>query len=158
MDLDSLLSRHCITRGEYDSTGLNFESIQAICNHHVEATSELESAGRYIADRLQGVSEVHSLKLRVKSPAHLAAKVIRKKLEKSDLTLTVETYESEITDLIGVRALHLFKNDWFQIHEFVKDKWELNETPTAYIRAGDPESLTRSFESADGVPKSVESR
>ena len=38
---------------------------------------------------------------------------------------------------MGVRALHLFKDDWRAIHEFVSTTWELHETPVAYVRAGD---------------------
>ena len=42
----------------------------------------------------------------------------------------------------------LFKGDWAQIHEFVTNTGNLGETPIAYLRAGDPESLETAFKSA----------
>jgi len=88
------------------------------------------------------------LKTRIKDPSHLAAKLIRKKLDKPELTFDLSNYDQQITDLIGVRALHLFKADWHPIHEFVTKEWELAEKPIANIREGDPEAFRNAFESA----------
>jgi ppGpp synthetase/RelA/SpoT-type nucleotidyltranferase len=66
------------------------------------------------------------------------AKIIRKRIEKPDFKIDLEAYDTSITDLIGIRALHLFKNDWGPIHEFVLETWRLHEDPIAYYREEDP--------------------
>jgi len=55
--------------------------------------------------------------------------------------ITAENYRNEITDLIGIRALHLFKEDWLSVHDYIKDTWELSESPVAYVRSGDSEKI-----------------
>jgi ppGpp synthetase/RelA/SpoT-type nucleotidyltranferase len=68
---------------------------------------------------------VHSVKLRIKDSGKLIAKIIRKQLDHIERPdeqrsaysdCTPDTYRSRITDLIGIRALHLYKADWPAIH------------------------------------------
>jgi putative GTP pyrophosphokinase len=94
-------------------------------------TSELQTTASYIA------------------PEHLIAKIIRKKLEQPALDFDISSYEARVTDLIGIRALHLFKNEWRTIHQFVTETWDLHEKPIAYVRDGDAEDLICDFEKAD---------
>jgi ppGpp synthetase/RelA/SpoT-type nucleotidyltranferase len=148
MDKNAFLECHNFSPEEFESTGLQWSILQEIHDHHVAAFQELQTTARYITERLQRVPAVHSLMVRIKDPEHLIAKIVRKKLTTPDLTLDVATFEELITDLIGIRALHLFKGDWDQIHKFVIATWDLGETPVAYVRAGDPETLISAFKSA----------
>ena len=61
------------------------------------------------------------------------------------MSLDCTSYESLITDLIGIRALHLFKDEWREVDKFVKETWDLHEEPLAYIREGDPPVLVQAF-------------
>jgi len=70
--------------------------------------SELQTTATYVVERLRTVPEVHSLKSRIKDAEHLVEKIIRKKYQRSDITVDCENYEEIITDLVGVRVLHLF--------------------------------------------------
>jgi ppGpp synthetase/RelA/SpoT-type nucleotidyltranferase len=97
---------------------------------------------------LQHLPGVHSVRIRVKDPEGLAAKVIRKKLDNPELLFTVESYQKQMTDLIGLRALYIFKYEWRPIHESVKASWILHETPIAYVREGDPANLRKDFADA----------
>ena len=54
-----------------------------------------------------------------------------------DKGISVETYKKIVTDLIGIRVLHLFKDDWRGIHEDIMNLWEIRETPQINIRRGD---------------------
>ena len=65
------------------------------------------------------------------------------------MIFALESYQEQITDLIGLRALHLFKGDWHSIDGFVRETWDLHEDPIAYIRVGDSELLPEEL----GVPK-----
>jgi len=103
--------------------------------------TELQTTATYVVERLQTVPAVHSLKSRIKDAEHLVAKIIRKKCEGHDIAVDCTTYEESITDLVGVRVLHLFKDDWRPIHDFVNTTWELHEKPIAYVRDGDGDPL-----------------
>jgi len=148
MDLDTILKLHSIARSDFESTGLEWSTIQTICADHSEKYSERHRVGKTVADTLLDFAGVHSVRVRVKSPDHLAAKMIRKRLSDARREFTLESYESEITDLIGVRALHLFKDDWKTIHKSVERAWNWHEKPKAYYRRGDRSELVESFKEA----------
>ncbi|GAB1392976.1 RelA/SpoT domain-containing protein [Rhodocyclaceae bacterium] len=90
-------------------------------------------------------SVVHSVKSRLKDRNHLKDKVCRK-WDHSD-PITPENIFEKITDLAGVRVLHLYQDQFPKIHAEILDKverqkdWVLVEPPKAYT--WDPE--TRQF-------------
>jgi putative GTP pyrophosphokinase len=124
-----------------------WSTLEEICAEYQSRASEFESTGSSIADRLKSLKQMHSLKVRVKDPEHLIEKIIRKRAER-DVPISVENYDQVITDLVGIRVLHLFKDDWHAIHDFVMSTWECFEKPVAYIRAGDPEDHQKAFAQA----------
>lgn len=84
---------------------------------------------------------IHSIKTRLKDPDHLKDKLIRKR-EKGAI-ITEENLFKEITDLIGVRILHLYQDQFRQIHEVILEHikqgdWAFVEAPKALT--WDPES------------------
>lgn len=134
LDLIQFLQANHLTEQEFAETKLEWECLQEIYAHHTQTCTALQTAATYISERLQSVSAIHSLKVRVKDPEHLIAKIIRKKRLKPELTFQTASYEDLITDLIGIRALHLFKHEWRDIHDFISGTWELYETPVAYVQ------------------------
>ena len=84
---------------------------------------------------------VHSVKARLKNPEHLRAK-IQKKSNVENL-IDGNNLGHKITDLAGVRVLHLHQEQLARIHEEIlrkiKDRgdWVLHEPPRAYT--WDPE-------------------
>ncbi|MDR3339303.1 MAG: RelA/SpoT domain-containing protein [Candidatus Symbiothrix sp.] len=83
---------------------------------------------------------IHSVKTRLKDPEHLKDKIIRKLGE--DKIITTENLFKEVTDLIGVRILHLHQEQFSTIHESIlnhinQGDWALVEDPKAYT--WDPE-------------------
>lgn len=85
---------------------------------------------------------VHSVKSRLKDRGHLRAKLVRKVLD-GDTISDFDIFE-KITDLAGVRVLHLYQEQFQTIHTVIRDKvenlgdWYLPEPPKAYT--WDPES------------------
>jgi len=142
------LRQYCFSTVEFESSGLEWSSLEKVCALHNANLQELQTTADYMLQRLRQISAVHSLKMRIKHPEHLIAKIIRKKLDEPTREITIENYNTAITDLIGIKALHLLKNQWRPIHEFVISTWEPVETPIAYIRDGDPEYLTHDFQEA----------
>lgn len=141
----AFLKRYNISTEDFNKSKTKWEELVRIYNHHTENIKNLEPTATSILDRLRQVKEVHSLKMRIKDPEHVIEKIIRKCCEKPDIDITIDSYQEHITDLIGIRALHLFKEEWQLIHNFIIKTWDLQETPIAYIRAGDPEGLQDLF-------------
>lgn len=84
---------------------------------------------------------IHSVKSRVKNREHLREKLIRKAAENKDITSA--NLGDLVTDLTGVRVLHLYQEQFSIIHDAIMTKvnqgdWYLNEKPMAYT--WDPES------------------
>lgn len=88
---------------------------------------------------------VHSVRSRLKDTEHLLEKIIRKRIARVTkyVTLSASNYHQVVTDLIGVRALHLFKDDCFVIDKNIRSTWNLAEKPIAYVRKGDSGELLR---------------
>jgi ppGpp synthetase/RelA/SpoT-type nucleotidyltranferase len=78
---------------------------------------------------------VHSIKSRLKDPAHLEDKLKRKL--RDGISITKENIFSKITDLVGVRILHLYQDQFPTINEAIHQKiengdWVFVEPPTAF--------------------------
>lgn len=84
---------------------------------------------------------IHTIKSRLKDENHLKDKIIRK-WDESD-PVTPDNIFSKITDLAGVRILHLYQDQFPEIHrclmrQFESNEWHLHEEPKAY--SWDPEA------------------
>jgi ppGpp synthetase/RelA/SpoT-type nucleotidyltranferase len=139
------LKRFCIPESQYRQTGLDWSRLAAIRGDYEKTIPELGLDARYVAERLRPVESVHTVKTRIKSPDHLIEKIIRIKLADPGRTIELDNYDLVVTDLVGVRALHLFKEDWALIHDFILQTWELMEPPVANIHPQDPPSVTTAF-------------
>jgi putative GTP pyrophosphokinase len=85
---------------------------------------------------------IHSVKSRLKDPEHLKAKLLRK--VKGGKSITEKTIFTSVTDLAGVRVLHLHLSQAKDIHDFVIKRatdgdWILVESPVAY--SWDPDAI-----------------
>ena len=119
------------------STGLEWDTLEEIYNDYVELIPLLEKEAEYIVSKLIDVPSVHSVRRRVKKPTHLIEKIIRKGQKYKDRNISVDNYKEIVTDLIGIRVLHLFKDDWQNIHHEILNLWDIKETPQVNIRRGD---------------------
>ena len=103
---------------------------------------------------LAELGAVHSVKYRLKDPDHLAEKLKRKFF---DQDIGDDEFFTRVTDLAGVRVLHLHQAQFENIHNQIMGKvaqndWVLAEDPKAFT--WDPES-DRFFQ---GLGVSVEVR
>ena len=92
-------------------------------------------------DLAQSAQIVHSIKSRMKDLQHLREKIQRK--SEIEAPITPENIFDRITDIAGVRVLHLYQAQFPQIHRAISQKldsqdWILHEQPKAYT--WDPES------------------
>lgn len=120
-----------MTKGETE-----WEDLQKIYYHYIDIESDLYNAGHYLSEKLKKSPLSHIVHYRTKNPIHLMDKVVRKRAEKG-IDINQDNYLQEITDLIGIRVIHLYKEDWLEIHKYISEVWTPYETPTAIIREGD---------------------
>lgn len=85
---------------------------------------------------------VHSVKSRLKDLDHLRDKIIRKW---QDGPIAPEALFSRVTDLAGVRVIHLYSRQFTDIHTAIGEHiqqgyWSLHEAPVA--NSWDPEATT----------------
>ncbi|HEF4778992.1 TPA: hypothetical protein SAP37_003856 [Burkholderia multivorans] len=131
-----------ITDAEWEIAAIDWDTLRSIGSHHESQKTTLARAAEAMARDLQTLERVHSVRFRVKDTDHLLAKIVRKRVEGSDkyADISALNYQRKITDLVGVRALHLFKEDLFHIDRSIRDAWDLEESPPiAYVREGDQE-------------------
>lgn len=143
--MNEFLNRFNILKEKYLETGLVWEDLLAIKDDFIAFRPELIAPAKFLVERFHDANKVHSVRYRVKNPDHLVAKIIRKKIDEPQREINLENYKNEITDLIGLRILHLFKEDWHIIHNFILENWGLHEEPTAYYRIGDSPEYIKKF-------------
>ncbi len=139
------LKKYNITERQYRKTRLKWGELAKIYQNYVQVRPSLEAPASFIAECLRRVPDVHSVKLRLKDPEHLVGKIIRLRAEDRRLEIDAGNYRDVISDLIGIRVLHLFKEDWMAIHDYISGTWELKGKPIANIREGDSEALVKLF-------------
>lgn len=145
MEKNEFLRKCNISDSEFAAAGLKWEELMDIYSDYLKEMKELKVLANFLEECLIEIRKVHSIKKRIKDPKHAIRKIIRKKIENPALDINLKNYKEIITDLIGVRVLHLFKDDWEAIHDEIMKKWFTRETPIANIRDGDSGQLIQKF-------------
>jgi ppGpp synthetase/RelA/SpoT-type nucleotidyltranferase len=150
---EKFLTENNVSEEALERCTLDWDLIAKIGEEHQRRTHELTSTAEYFAKTIQRCESVHSVRWRVKSPEHLMEKLIRKTDPSSEFysdkykSITLENYHEIVTDLVGVRAIHLFKDQFAEIDGFLCNSWEKFEKTTVYKRVGD---LDDDFDSLEG--------
>ncbi len=135
--------------------GRDVQILVDIADDYETHKNDLLDEASYIANKLQRCDGVHTVRSRIKDKSHVIEKIIRKweceqVAEKYD-TISKKNYKSVISDLVGVRAIYLFKNDCVSVHEYILSKWRQEEPVVIYFRNGD--DLTKYENFSDCVTK-----
>jgi ppGpp synthetase/RelA/SpoT-type nucleotidyltranferase len=144
---EEFLLKHHLTENEVIDSGIEWAVLDNIYSDFNIYRNIYETQADFIASTLRTHKKIHSVKSRVKEPEHVIEKIIRKTPDRKkkyggEFQFTVENYKEQITDLIGVRAIHIFKEEWEEIHRFITNMWKVVEI-TANVREGDD---TKRFE------------
>jgi putative GTP pyrophosphokinase len=126
------------------------EELQALLDHFLKHREEFELFRKQVADfflisqrfHANPLPLVHSIKSRIKDTGHLREKILRKW---RDGPLNAENIFSRITDIAGVRVIHLHSKQFEEIHKGIQSRidegyWSLHEPPVAY--SWDPEATS----------------
>lgn len=128
----------------WEAAQINWSELVSIADDHQENFPSLAASAAMYAGIIQGITGVHSVRWRVKDPKHLIGKIIRKKAagKENYKDISVGNYYQIVTDLVGIRALHLFKDEFQVIHDKLSPLLADKETPVANIRQGDNEKFS----------------
>lgn len=149
MKLEDFLIANRIEQATWEQANISWDELQAIAADHKHQRQALIESATLYANIIQKIPGVHSVRWRIKDADHLLEKIIRKRSAGEDKYSSIDqkNYYTIVTDLIGIRALHLFKDDCFDIHRALTTDWTPLEKPVAYIRSGDPEELIEKYKS-----------
>jgi ppGpp synthetase/RelA/SpoT-type nucleotidyltranferase len=141
MELNAFLKDVGIEYVEWERSKADWNEMCLIANDFNAQLPALTSAAEQISSRIRTFNGVHSVRWRIKDTKHLIKKIIRKRLEVPVKpkweTISVENYLDVVTDLVGVRALHLFKDECIEIDSSICLVWEACEPVVIYLRKGD---------------------
>jgi putative GTP pyrophosphokinase len=146
IEKEAFFEKYNIDNKDFQKTSIKWNDLQKIHDDYLREIPKLESSAIYMFNNLMKTSHVHSVRYRIKNAEHVIEKIIRKRIKDPKQVITIDNYKSKLTDLIGLRALHLFKEEWVPIHELITATWDLNEKPTAYYREGDSIDYKKRFE------------
>lgn len=141
----AFLRQFNISEEKFRASLLTWDELEVIAEDYIRKENEHTATVKRYFEKIQQCAYVHSLSYRVKEVTHLLEKVIRKnpKYLKQGKAISHSNYASYINDLMGIRILLLFKEDWIGVHEFLMKEYgnDLAEEPFAHIRKGDNREL-----------------
>ncbi|MBS5939635.1 RelA/SpoT domain-containing protein [Clostridium sp.] len=145
--IDEFLLKYPHVEQIIEEKNIDTEVLKDIYNDFVDYKVSYENQAGFIANILRSQPMIHSVKSRIKEPDRLIEKIIRKTEDRrlkygDDFQFSLNNYKNEINDLIGIRVIHIFKDQWQDIHEFITKTWKVIEV-TANVRDGDN---TKKFE------------
>lgn len=140
---------------------MNMKDIDKIVNIYEDEKHTFEKFMNAVVDTFKlepslnvyGNPIIYTIKSRLKDPTHLKDKIVRK--WSIEDPLTPDNLFERVTDLAGVRVLHLYQDQFSILHQHIQKQvdngdWFLKEHPVAY--SWDPES-TNYFQDLGLEPK-----
>ncbi len=143
IDKHTFFQKYSIDEQKFDTTDLDWSILVKIYEDYIDFCSRIDGTEMAYIRPISKFSKVHSVRWRIKNPEHLVEKIIRKALNGKKFQLNIENYRDLIKDILGIRALHLYKKDFKIIHNQILKTYNkrLAETPIIYYREGDDTNL-----------------
>ena len=144
LNQQDFLKKYGIEEKFYQSK-LSWEVLMEIADDYESKIDKFKEIAVDYVNQLNDLPQVHSVRYRLKDVEHLIEKIIRKAVEyeDTDVVYNVETYLVEITDIIGIRALYVFKSDYLPLHNMIIKQYKKNfcEKPQVKLREGDNKKI-----------------
>lgn len=127
---EEFLEKYCISLKKFEEAELSWEELLEIVADYESRQRELEQVRKSFEDeflqykeREIGLQSYHS---RLKDSEHLMEKLIRKRIENyaKYKDLNVHNYNRYVTDLIGIRGLLLYREDWLIFHRYITSHFQ----------------------------------
>lgn len=135
-DENAFLAAYLHDYKSVEEVGLNWTALVDLHDYYCNSVQgSLNLIAQQVSQKLMAIKGAYIVRYRVKDPEHIIDKIIRK--AKSGKIITKDTFLDEIDDFVGLRILHLFKNNWEEIYQAVSKEYDAKEQPVAYFRKGD---------------------
>ncbi|MBQ6933023.1 MAG: RelA/SpoT domain-containing protein [Clostridia bacterium] len=136
MDKQTFLSTYNFTEDDLIRADITWEELGLIYYNYKRLERDLRDIVKnFIDDYLYEIDAagIHSYRYRIKDADNLLEKVVRKKLENPEKFAMLDhtNYYKFVTDLIGIRVLFLYREDWVHFHKYLTGIFENN--PDLYI-------------------------
>lgn len=127
IDQSAFLKKYGIENEFYQSK-LSWNVLMEIVDDYESKRDRFQEIAVEYVNKLNSLSQVHSVKFRLKETEHLVEKIIRKAIEYEETNTVYDkgTYLYEITDIIGIRALYVFKSDYLPLHNSIIRNFKKN--------------------------------
>jgi len=147
----SFTQKYNISAQNFEKAAITWDELLAIKSHFEGRQALFSKFSNDILNIINNCGAMHSVKIRIKDSEHLIEKIVRKNIESandpaSGPRVSIENYIESLNDIVGVRVLHLFKDEWPEIHSFISENFSLASPPSAYVREGDMKSVTDAYE------------
>ncbi|GAB3933970.1 hypothetical protein GCM10028827_33830 [Mucilaginibacter myungsuensis] len=111
MEITKFCAIYDVSVDDFKKSGLNINELLAIEEDYKRHISNMDEIGSSLVRILFKFRSVHSVKYRIKDSTHVVNKIIRYKLLDEPVIVTKDNYFEKLTDLIGLRIIHLFKTE-----------------------------------------------
>lgn len=134
-------------------SGLSWNTLVEIEKDYRDKLPKFQLIAAEYVNQISILPEVHSVRFRIKDIEHLIEKIIRKAVEyeETDIEFNKDTYLVEITDVIGIRALYVFKSDYLPLHKSIITNYKRNfcEKPQVKLREGDDKKIYKGLKNVE---------
>ena len=150
-----------LSKSELIAARITAKELMEIYFDYLKSVKELEAEGTYLSNRLQFCDDINSVRWRTKDPIHLLTKIVRKRkeaIEKGSTTseylfIDVNNYKQVITDLVGLRAIYLFKFQWRLVDSYICNNFKVSSQEEITIYHAPEDDLT--FYYQNGFEKKI---
>lgn len=137
----------------YYRSGLSWESLIEVAEDYESKQNVFQEIAMRYVNQLNLLPQVHSVRFRLKDSEHVIEKIIRKAVEyeDTDTVYNKDTYLIEITDIIGIRVLYVFKSDYLALHNSIINRFKKNfcEKPQVKLREGDDKNIYKGLKNVE---------
>ena len=136
MEREQFLLTYGIDEADLIAADISCEELMQIEKIYRGMESTLHDIGKDFIDKYLyeiDTAGIHSYRYRTKSPAHLLEKIIRKRKENPEKFAHLDhtNFHKYITDLIGIRVLFLYREDWIHFHRYITS--QIENDPDRYV-------------------------
>lgn len=142
-------------KDEFEKTGYDWNELMEIAQQFEENRNNRypELIQKYIKE-ISSFDAIHSYRYRIKETDSLIKKIITKANEKGK-RVTLDNYLINITDLLGIRVLYVFKEDYYIVHKQLMERYHHQFVENVHIKlqTGDDISLYEKILDCDPKPE-----
>lgn len=151
---DLFLERYYL-KDEFEKSGYSWDELMEIAQQFEEDRKSKypKIIQKYIAE-ISTFDAIHSYRSRIKETDSFIKKIITKASEKGK-RVAPDNYLINITDLLGIRVLYVFKEDYYIVHKQLMERYHHQFVENVHIKlqTGDDLTLYEKILDCDPIPE-----